>query len=236
LAGKAAAGYAYNKWGAKTAGVIAEEKDYTLALKDVFTQNFTELGGKVVMTETFPTGTTDFATASAKVKNLNPDMVYILPQTPTPGVLLVKTLKAQGVKSKILTAEVLLIRDAVAEQGQILEGVTGIEALFDETRPQTKKFIELFKKEYNLDLNWPSYMAGMYDILYLIKGAYEAGGPSNGSGAKTADEVASWLYNLKKWEGAVGDLQFDSHGDPTMTYSIRQINNFSAPQVDTYVP
>ncbi len=229
LAGKAAAGYAFEKWGAKTAAVVAEEKDYTLSLKEVFKENFSKLGGKVVLDEVFATGTTDFASTSAKIKNLAPEVVYILPQSPTPGVLLVKALKAQGVTAKILTAEVLLIRDAVTEQGQVLEGVTGIEVLFDENRPKTKKFLELYKNEYQLEPTYPGFMSGMYDILYLVKEAYE-------SGAKNSDEMANWLYQLKNWEGAVGTLDFDEHGDPSMAYSIRQISNFSAKQVDTYMP
>ena len=229
LAGKAAAGYAYNKWGAKTAGVIAEDKDYSQALKEVFSQNFTQLGGEVVMTETFPTGTTDFSDLAGKAKSLSPDVLYILPQSSTPGVLLVKALKDQGVASKILTAEVLLISDAVTEQGEILEGVTGIQPFFDETRPKTQKFLELYKKEFNLEPGYPADLAGVYDFMYLIKEAYEAVGSD-------PDKVSQYLYSLENWDGAVGDLSFDKNGDPTLIYSIRQITGFEALQVDSYSP
>jgi branched-chain amino acid transport system substrate-binding protein len=229
LAGKAAAGYAFQKWGAKTAAVIAENTDYSLALKEVFSENFSKLGGKVVLAETFNSNNADFASVSARVKNLNPDVLYLLPQTSTPGVLLVKALKAQGITSKILTAEVLLSRELVAEQGKVLEGVTGIETLFDETRPKTKAFLELYKKEYNLEPSYPADVSGVYDFLYLIKAAYEAG-------AKNPDEVADWLYQVRQWEGALGVLEFDFHGDPKLAYSIRQISGSAAPQVDTYAP
>ncbi len=229
MAGKAAAGYAFEKWGAKTAAVIAENTDYSLALKEVFSENFSRLGGKVVLAETFTSNNADFASVSARVKSLNPDVLYLLPQTSTPGVLLVKTLKAQGVTAKILTAEVLLSRELVAEQGKVLEGVTGIETFFDENRPKTKAFLELYKKEYNLEPSYPADISGVYDFLYLIKAAYEAG-------AKNPDEVADWLYQVRQWEGALGVLGFDSQGDPKLAYSIRQISGSAAPQVDTYAP
>jgi len=229
LAGKAAAGYAYNKWNAKTAGIIAESKDYTRALGDVFSKDFTSMGGKILFDETFATGTTDFTDLAGKAKEARADVVYILPQSPTPGVLLAKALKDQEVTSQILTTQVLLIRDALQEQGEILEGVTGIEVLFDETKPKAKHFLELYKKEYNLDPTYPGFMAGMYDVIYLVKGALE-------SGAKDSDQIASWLYGLESWDGAVGELEFNNQGDPSLVYSIRKISGFAAPQVDTYVP
>jgi len=229
LAGKAAAQYAFNKWEAKTAGIITEDKDYTLGLKNVFKQDFTALGGEVLFDEVFPTGMTDFSSFAAIAGNTPPDVIYVLPQTPTPGVLAIKALKDQKISSKLLTAEVLLIRDAIQEQGEILKGVTGIEILFDEQRPKAKHFLDLYKQEYNLDPTYPGFMAGMYDIIYLIKEAYEAVGSD-------PDQVSQYLYSLKNWNGAVGVLSFDKNGDPTLTYSIRQITGFEAPQVDSYSP
>jgi len=192
-------------------------------------QNFTASGGTVLLDEVFETGTTDFSTIAAKAKNLSLDVIYVLPQSSTPGVMLVKALKDQGIQAKLLTAEVLLIRDAIQEQGGILEGVTGIEILFDESRPKAKHFLDLYNKEYNLEPTYPGFMAGMYDAIYLIKEAWEKSGGN-------PDEVANYLYNLKDWDGAVGVLNFDSHGDPTMTYSIKLISNFAATQVDTFKP
>lgn len=229
LAGKVAAEYAFNKWGAKTAGIIVEQKDYTLGLASVFEKEFEALGGKVLFTDIFKTGTTDFSQNATKVLNEAPDMVYLLPQTPTPGVLLVKALKEAGVTAKLLTAEVLLIRDAIKEQGGILEGVTGIEVLFDETRPKTRRFLELYKKEYNLDPTYPGFMAGMYDLIYLIKEAYEAVGDD-------PDKISEYLYNLKDWSGTVGMLNFDRNGDPTLPYSVKLIQGNEAQQVDVYTP
>jgi branched-chain amino acid transport system substrate-binding protein len=229
LAGKAAAQYAYNKWNSRKAGIITENKDYTLGLRDVFKENFTNLGGQILVDEVFETGTTDFSNYAAIAKNQALDVIYILPQSPTPGVLLVKALKDSGITAKILTAEVLLIRDALSEQGDILEGVTGIEVLFDENQPKAKHLMDYYKQEYGTEATYPGFMAGMYDIFYLLKEAYE-------SGATNSDEVANYLYNLKGWEGAVGRLTFDKNGDPTLTYSIRLISGHAAPQVDTYSP
>jgi ABC-type branched-subunit amino acid transport system substrate-binding protein len=100
---------------------------------------------------------------------------------------------------------------------------------FDETKPKAKHFLELYQKEFNLEPGYPQDLAGIYDFIYLIKGAYEAG-------ATDSDQISNWLYNLKNWEGALGTLEFDSHGDPKLAYSIRKITGSQASPVDTYQP
>lgn len=229
LAGQVAAEYAHNKMGAKTAAIIMEDSDYARALAEVFEQNFTMLGGTIVAKEMFTSETTDFSTQADKIFASNPDLVYILPQSATPGVLLVSALKNKGIVSKLMTAEILLIRDTVAKQGKILEGMTGIEITFDENRPKTKALFENYKSEYGLDVNDPAYMTAMYDILYLIKEAVE-------KSDATPDGVSEYLYSLKNWDGAVGPLTFDRHGDPTFSFAIRKITGSQAVQIDLYTP
>lgn len=229
LAGKAAAEYAFNKMNARVAAVIAEDQAYTLGLAEVFTQEFTALTGTVPIDHVYTPGTTDFSEFAAAVAAEDIDVVYILPQSPTPGVLIVKALKDAGVTAKFLTAEVLLVRDAITEQGDILEGVTGIEAYFDENAPKAQAMLANFESEYGLEATYPGFMAGMYDLLYLIKEAYEST-----DGSSTA--MAEYLYGVTEWEGALGPISFDAHGDPTLSYSIRLITNHEAPVIDLYTP
>ena len=115
------------------------------------------------------------------------------------------------------------------KQGKILEGLTGIEVLIDTNKPKAKHFIDLYKSQYNTEPPYPAYMLGIYDVIYLMKDAYEH--VSNNS-----DALANYLYTLNDWDGAVGPLSFDSHGDPTSSYSVRLITNGQAKEVDIYKP
>jgi branched-chain amino acid transport system substrate-binding protein len=229
LAGRAAAEYAFKKWGARTAGIIYQDKDYPRALEAVFKKSFTALGGNVVLSEVFPSGTTDFSSYALKARELNPDVLYLLPQSPTPGVMLIQALKNQGVTSPLLTADAMMVRETFAEHGAVLEGLVGLEVAFDIKRPKTQQFLQAFKREYQEEPAYPNYMAGAYDIPYLVKEAFEKGGVNG-------DLAADYLYNLKNWPGASGDLTFDEHGDPTLPYNVIKVASFSGVLIDTITP
>lgn len=229
LAGKVAAEYAYKKLTATTAAIIAEDTDYPKGLASVFEKEFVKLGGKVIYNKTYKTGTTDFSTFVTEIKKESPGVLYILPQTPTPGVLLVNAIKSQRISSKLLTAEVLLQRDIVQKQGKVLDGIVGVELLFDPEASKTKAFFESFKNEYGLEVSDPAYMSAMYDTFYLIKEAYEKTGGD-------VEKITDYIYDLKDWEGAIGKVTIDKNGDPISSYSIKLISNNELKQVEIFVP
>lgn len=229
FSGFGAAEYAANKLKFKTAAIIVQNKEYPLALREVFSSRFRELGGKIVSDEIFETGTTDFSAIAIKVKNANPDVVYIVPQSTTPGVLTIDALKKSGVKATLLGAEGLFIREEIKQNATVLEGFIGLEPVFDENRSQAKNFIDKYKKEYSQAVNFPNYMGGMYDLIYLIKQAAESGG-------QTSDQMAEYLYNLKGYEGVIGTIKFESNGDIRLPYSIKQITGGELVEIDKYVP
>ena len=229
LAGKIAAEYAFLTMDTRRAALITEDKDYPQGLRAVFKKRWRELGGELVADAVFEPGTADFSDIARRIKEAGADVVYLLPQTPTPGVLAVKELKDAGVTAKLLTAEVLLIRDAIAEQGKILEGVVGIEVFFDKENPRAQRLIANYEAEYGLEPTYPSFMAGMYDLMYLLKESYES---TDGTPAAMAD----YLYGLRGWRGAVGKLSFDRNGDPALVYSIRKIEDGAAITIDLVEP
>lgn len=229
LAGKAAAQYAFTKWHAKTAVVFFEDTNYAMSLGEVFKNNFTNLGGSVVLFEKFDGKQTNFDIEAEKTKNLNPDMVYFVPQSPTPGLLLVSALKSRNVTAKLLTSEILTVRNVIQKQLNIVEGITGVEVYFDQNAPKSKDFLDKYKRTYGIEANEMAFEAGLQDILYLIKEAYEKAGPD-------PDNQADYLYNLKHWKGASGDISFDKNGDTLSSYSILLISNGKVQPIDIYTP
>lgn len=226
FAGRVAAEYAYQKLGKKTAAVISETTDYAQGLRQVFTQAFGKLGGTVVMDETYNTGETDFSTALVKVKAANPDIIYLVPQTPAPGVQLIKQINNQGITTQLLTAEVLIGRKIVGENGDQMENLFGIEPNFNEQAPKTKAFIEAYKAEYG-DLDYPSFMANMHGQFYLIKDGVEK------VGLDTV-KLRDWLTGLKGWVGTMGTLSLDANGEPLLDYAIKQVKDGKLKDVEIY--
>ncbi|MBM2817656.1 MAG: Extracellular ligand-binding receptor [Parcubacteria group bacterium] len=76
--------------GHKKVAVISEQTDYSQALRKVFEKRFTELSGTITTSETYTTNTRDFRTQLTKIKNTLPDAIYLVPQTPQSGEILLK--------------------------------------------------------------------------------------------------------------------------------------------------
>lgn len=226
LAGLAAARYAKNDMQATAAAIVYENTDYARGLHEVFSKSFTDLGGTIVADEMFEGDRTDFSAIVGKLKTAAPDVIYVLPQSPTPGIIFVKAAKEAQIPAQFLTADVLLIRDSIAEQGEILEGVTGIEPYFDEENAQWKDFIAKFTAEYGDTAPYPPDVAGVRDFMFLLKEAVEA---TDGTPAK----VAEYFHNVRSWKGAVGLLTFDANGDNTGNYRIIRVANKQVEVVNT---
>ncbi len=229
LAGKAAAQYAKNKLNAKTAAVIGENTNYGNALSRVFTDEFEKDGGKVEILEAFDTGATNFKDFIDKVNKTKVDLVYFVPQTPTPGVLIVQGLKNSKTTAKLLTSEVMLTRDEVIKQGKILDDLVGIEAYFDESKAQAKHIIELYQKEYGKEATYPTDLVAIYDLMKIYKEAYEK------VGSNDTDKISEYLYGLKLWDGASGKITFDQNGDViSLPYAIQKIKDKKVSLLETY--
>ncbi|HSU73107.1 MAG TPA: ABC transporter substrate-binding protein [Candidatus Binatia bacterium] len=215
--GKVAAEYA-RKQGYKTVSIIAENSDYAQGLRTVFRDSFKALGGSIANEQTFDPDASDFKTIVLKVVDIYPDAVYLAPQTPAKGVLLLKQLREQGYKGPIVTAEVLIGRDVIKEHPDLVEGIAGVEVHFDETNPKAKKLFDEYRSLYNEDPPFPAYMAAAYDNVNLIADAIGAN-----DGEIDADQIKDYLYHVKDYDGALGKLTFDQNGDPILDFDVKKV-------------
>ncbi|HEY4475727.1 MAG TPA: ABC transporter substrate-binding protein, partial [Candidatus Paceibacterota bacterium] len=234
LAGQIAASYSAGELKAKKAAVVTELTDYAQGLREVYKQSLANLGGQIVADETFTTGDTDFRTQILKIKAAKPDVVYIVPQSLTPGLALLKQLRENGVKATIATAEVLLDRKAVEENSAILEGVVGVESAVDwDNNPKAKALRDAHRLKYD-GADPGTFAANAYDAVYLIKEAIQATA-SEGVDIDT-EKIRDWLYAVKNWPGAIGPLTIDENGDPVMGENVRKIEKGEVKDLGPYTP
>ncbi len=218
LASTVAGRYAVEQVKAKRAAVLSENTDYPQGLRRGFKVEYETQGGRVVLDETWNTGTSDFRTLALKVKNADVDVIYIVPQTPAPGITLLQALKDQGVTATILTAEVLIGRDVAKDNAVLMEGVYGFEAAYNEQGSRAITFANAYKARYGEELAFPFFMANAYSAVYRMKELVEAVG---NDGALLVSELA----RTKDWSGgALDGVSLDSHGDiQWKTYSVKLI-------------
>ncbi|KHO44953.1 MAG: branched-chain amino acid transport system substrate-binding protein [archaeon GW2011_AR3] len=226
FAGEVAAKYASDDLGRSKAVVFSETTDYAQGLRKVFKENFELLGGAVVADETFSSEDTDMRTQVLKAKNANPDVIYIVAQTPAKATLLLKQLKESGMEQEIVASEVLLGRDFIAENSELIEGAIGIEPKVDDTSPTTAALFAKYKEQTGEEVPWPQFVAGVYDAVYLVSDAISLYG-------EDTDKIRDNLYSVKDYNGAIGKLTFDENGDPLLPYSVKKITGGKAVEIAT---
>ncbi len=203
--------------GFKKAGIINENSDYAQGLKDTFAVVFAENNGQIVAAESYNPDDSDFKTQILKVAREQPDVIYVVPQTPAKGILLLKQLKELKVTAQLMTGEVLIGEVVVKEHGADMEGLIGVEAKFDENGALAKQALDAYRAKYG-DPAFGFYQAAMRDAVYLVVDAIKANGLD-------ADKIKTALYATKDWDGAIGKLSLDENGEPVLEYSVKQVKN-----------
>lgn len=95
--GTVGAKFAAENLGTKRAAILYDiGNDYSVGLTDNFVNKFIEEGGEVVAKESYTSGDKDFNAQLTKIKNANPDVVY-LPDYYGTVALISKQMRAQGI-------------------------------------------------------------------------------------------------------------------------------------------
>ncbi len=202
--------------GYKKVGVIYEQTDYALGIKDTFEAAMTAGGGEVV-SENFGAETTDFRAQLLKMKGAGIDALLINPQTAPKGEGIVKQLKEMDFKVAFLGNDVFMgSNDVMANYGEFLEGTVGAEGSYDSAHPEWTELQGKYKEQYGEDVPYPAYMASGYDAIYILTEAIKAAGHD-------ADKVKGYLYGIKGRKGVAGELTIDENGDPLSGHILRVV-------------
>ena len=213
---KAAARYSWETLKARKAAVISEQTDYGQSVRKVFIEEFKKLGGTILADEVFQGKDTDLRSQALKIKEQNPAIVYMVPQTPASAELIIRQLRAQEVRAQIVAEGVTMGRDLIAQQPQLLKGVIGTEPDFDEKDEAAASLVAKYERRFKEKTPYPNYTSYMYSQTYLIKEGIERVG-------EDPTKLKDWLYTVKSWKHAMGELSFDQNGDAIAPYSIKQV-------------
>jgi branched-chain amino acid transport system substrate-binding protein len=124
IQGKAAADFAYNTLGAKTAATIHDGSLYASSLVDVFAQNFKTFGGTVSLQTSVTVGTTDMSSVLASVAAGKPDIIYFPIFMPEGALIIQQAKTTPGLENtKLMVADGLYSPDVMNAAGAAVEGV-----------------------------------------------------------------------------------------------------------------
>ena len=194
--------------------VIYVNNEFGKSLKDSFVSDFESRGGKVVAIESYSQGDTDFRAQLIKIKNKNPDVIFIPGYQDT--IEVIKQVNELGIKSKILAGPPYESKSTTEKLGKLAEGVLyPSHFVLERGNEKTKQYEKEYLARYNIKTG--PYAPLMYDATYIIAEALQ-------KCDKDTDCIKDELYSMK-YSGVSGDISFDSFGDPHMPIYMKTVKN-----------
>ncbi len=182
---------------------------YGNGLAAIITDEFTSIGGEIVAEETYEAGSSDMRTQLTKIKDADPEVVYIVSNTPDSSVALLRQVTEIGIEADIYGSEGLKVA-SILELGDSVEGIT-----ITSVSPESEEFRQKYMDEYGEEP--PAFAAQAYDAANAIIMAIE-------QGATNGEEIKDALYEME-FDGASGHIKFDENGDVEGGYVLVEVQD-----------
>jgi branched-chain amino acid transport system substrate-binding protein len=182
---------------------------YGNGLAGIITEKFTALGGEIVADETYEAGSSDMRTQLSKIKNSNPEVIYIVSNTPDSSVALLRQITEIGIDANIYGSEGLKVA-SILELGSSVEGI-----IITSVSPESEEFKQKYMDAYGEEA--PAFAAQAYDAARAIIMAIE-------QGATTGEEIKNALYEME-FDGASGHIKFNEKGDVEGGYVLVEVQD-----------
>jgi branched-chain amino acid transport system substrate-binding protein len=231
LEGTAMAEFARSELGLETLVVFAVDNAFGTGLDSVFEQRFVGRSKyrKVLKTYLFPEGDTSALPIAEELPEMNPDGIYVVGYVGDISEI-IKSIRAAGVNSVILTASSITAGDLLPLAGTAAENTVIPQAsMFDphSDEPSVRHFIEAYRAKYGEEPD--NFAAHGYDSVRLLLKAMEMNDSPHPSNVKLA------MLHIKDFPGATGKITFDNSGDVVQYPRLFVIRQGTAVSYDQFV-
>jgi branched-chain amino acid transport system substrate-binding protein len=214
--------YGFNNYGGSAYLLWDKGVEYTTLLGGYFKSRYTQLGGNIVLEDSYDDDATDFSAQIAKVKALpqQPDFYFISAMPYNVGPV-VKQFRDAGLTGPIIGGDGYDTPDLVSVAGPAAENVFfTTHALMDATggTDGIKKFIAAYNAEYGHDPE-NAFAALGYDTMYLIADAIKRAGSTDPAAITKAIE------ETKDFPGITGSITFGNSHVPQKGVTVIAIKN-----------
>ena len=155
-AGETMARFAYARLGLRKIAIVKHVDPWAEIITESFSTEFKDLGGAIDFNETLQLGEKDYRTVITKLKNKEPDGVYLALLPPHSALFLIQAKEAR-IRVPLLTGDAL-IQDVIKTAGESAEGVyfTNIYTEQSIATALTEKYKKKYKNE-SLDISLASF-------------------------------------------------------------------------------
>lgn len=203
----------------KNIALISEQSVYASGIEKVFAKEFVDLGANIVSQVEFQSGTRDFRSMLLKIKESNPDAIFLNPQTEISGGTILKQAREIGIQAQFFSHGTLEGEKTREIAGSAAENlIIFATPELDKQNKKASDFLLQYKKEFGEPV-FELYLGTSYDAIYLIADAVAKFGLDT-------DKIRDYLSALKGYDGVVGRYSFDKNGDMVgINFDEKQIKN-----------
>lgn len=192
------------KLGYQRAAIIYDEIDsYSIDSYEKFREALTENDVEILVTETFQSGDTDFSAQLARIKDANPEAIFIAAQQPE-----LIGIQVQGRQLEIST-DIPYITSLISDinnAGDAAEGAISFAGWINTAdTPGNHAFVQKYRAAYESEPN--AWTAQSYAAVYIVAAAIAEADSTDPAAIRDA------LANTKNFDTILGSFSFNAAGD-----------------------
>ena len=210
------------KLGYQRVAVIYDETDsYSIDSHEKFRDTLTEIGVEILTTETFQStgilqnGNIDFSDQLTRIKEANPDAIFIASQLPEQTAILIQG-RQLGIPTTVpfITS---LIND-VENVGAAAEGAISFAGWINTAdTPGNQAFVQKYRATYASEPN--AWTAQSYAAVYIVVAAIAEAQSTDPTAIRDA------LANTKNFDTVLGAFSFNAVGDAVYAPIVQIVEN-----------
>jgi len=206
--------FIYNELGLRKISILFVNNDFGIDQANVFEEEFTKLGGKILSKEGFTQGSTDFKTELLKIKTKNPQGIFVPGYTEV--AIILKQAKELGMVQQFFASVPFENPEIIKAAGGSAEGVIyphhfDPEAENELTREYQRDYIKKYGRKSE------GFAALAYDGIMITAKVLEI--------CNNGECIKNELYKIKDFKGVTGTTSFDEAGDVIKPIIIKTVKN-----------
>jgi branched-chain amino acid transport system substrate-binding protein len=202
LTANAAVPYYVEKVGLKSIAFLALNDEWGRQAAEANSKLLEQKGVKVLSTDYFLPGESEFGATLTKIKAANPDAIFVASNT-REAILIAKKIQELGMTQKRIGVGAWPTNTFIARAGDAGMGWTVISQYVPTLdTPQNQKFVDEFKKAYKVVPD--KYAVSGYDAIHVVADAIKRAGKPDAAKIREALEKTNF-------EAIQGQVNFDAN-------------------------
>jgi branched-chain amino acid transport system substrate-binding protein len=204
------------------------KNDYSVGLADVFVEEFSKMGGEIVIDVSYGEGDTDFSAQLTAIAAKNPEGIFV-PGYYSEGGLIARQARKLGISAPLLGADGWDSARLMEIGGASLDGsYYSTHYSTDDPNPLIQRFVKSYTERYGQPPDANAVLA--YDAARILVDAFRR------ANSAEPQKVRDALAQTKNFQGITGNITIDSNRNAIKPAVILQIRGAKKHYVETIQP